>query len=73
MKRSEREREHEIATRTRFAALQAPDLGNDPVGEIDRIGALTGDPIGTPYYRALWQAFSDPKLTITEAGESPPL
>src|SRR5262249_45489072 len=48
MKRSEREREREIALRVRFASLHAPELGNDPVGEIEHVDALVGDPIGTP-------------------------
>jgi hypothetical protein len=71
--REERKREREIELRVKGAMLQVQELGNDPAGEIASIDALTGDPIGTPYYRALWQAFSDPALTIGEVDESPPL
>lgn len=71
--RAEREREREIALRIKFAVLHLHELGNDPVAEVERISALIGDPIGTPYYRALWEAFSDPRLVIEDAGETPPL
>lgn len=72
---SEREREREISLRVKFAlaSQRPPELGNDPTGEISSIDSLIGDPLGTPYYRALWQSFSDPRLTIADAGESPPL
>src|SRR5262249_18106802 len=73
MNRGDREREREISRRVRFAALRIPEFGNDPVGEIERIGVLTANPVGTLYYRALWQAFSDPGLPLQEAKESPPL
>ncbi len=73
LNRSDREREAEIKLRVQLAALKVRELGNDPRGEIDLIASLTEHPLATPYYRSLWRAFSDPGLTIEEAGEEPPL
>lgn len=71
--RADRERQAEIEERVKLAALKVKQLGNDPRGEVEQIAALTEGPLATPYYRELWRVFSDPKLTIAEAGEEPPL
>jgi len=71
--RADREREEEIQQRVKLAVLALRQLGNDPRGDVDHITALTAHPLSTPYYRELWRAFSDPGLTIEEAGELPPL
>jgi hypothetical protein len=73
LSRGEREREAEIRLRVQIAVLKVRELGNDPRGEIEHLDSLAGHPLATPYYRALWRAFSDPGLTIAEAGEEPPL
>jgi pentapeptide repeat protein/NACHT domain-containing protein len=73
LNRADREREEEIKQRVQFAALRVRELGNDPRAEIEHISSLTEHPLATPYYRALWQAFSDPGLTIEDAGDDPPL
>ncbi len=64
----EHARRTEIELRTQQAALQLQVLGDHEVGvdEIALLGALTGQPDATPYYRALWKAFSNPDL-----GDSP--
>jgi len=71
--RADREREEEIQQRVKLAVLALRQLGNDLRGDVDHITALTAHPLSTPYYRELWRAFSDPGLTIEEAGELPPL
>src|ERR1043165_5731663 len=71
LSRSERERDREITLRVKAAALHLTELGNDPRHEVDIVGALTGSAINTPYYRKLWQAFSDPGMTLPD--EEPPL
>jgi Pentapeptide repeats (8 copies) len=68
--RSDGQRTEEIALRVKTAALRLQEMGNDPRGEIDFIRALT-NPLDTPYYRRLWEAFSDPGMTLP--GEEPPL
>jgi uncharacterized protein YjbI with pentapeptide repeats len=73
LNRADREREEEIKQRVQLAALRVRELGNDPRAEIEHISSLTEHPLATPYYRALWQAFSDPGLTIEDAGDEPPL
>jgi uncharacterized protein YjbI with pentapeptide repeats len=69
--RSDRERADEIALRVQAAALHLHPLGNEPRNEVDLVAALTGSPLDTSYYRKLWQAFSDPSMTLPE--EEPPL
>lgn len=71
LNRSERERDHELKLRVQAAALHLPELGNDPRHEVDLVGALTGSPLDTSYYRKLWHAFSDPGMTLPD--EEPPL
>lgn len=71
LNRSDRQREEEIELRVKAAALFPHGLGDDPRGEVDVVGALTGSPLDTSYYRKLWQAFSDPGMTLP--GEEPPL
>jgi len=71
LSRSDRERADEIALRVQVAALHLPALGNHPRNEVDLVGALTGSPLDTSYYRKLWQAFSDPGMTLPS--EEPPL
>jgi hypothetical protein len=80
MSKEQREREDEIKLRVKLALDSLPKLG----GSLDRPGERPAsveelkrserleDPLATPYYRALWEAFSNPKLD--EAGEArPPL
>lgn len=73
LSREDREREREIKLRVGHARLQVQKLGDAPRSEAAYLDQLTGSPLGTPYYRALWQAFSDPRLTIAELDEEPPL
>lgn len=68
---SDRQREEEIELRVKVAGLAPHGLGDNPRGEVDLVGALTGSPLDTSYYRKLWQAFSDPGMTLP--GEEPPL
>ena len=73
LNQADKDREAEIHRRVEFAALSVRRLGGESRGELDHLGSLIEHPLGTPYYRALWRAFSDPALTIEEAGEQPPL
>ncbi|TKC92130.1 pentapeptide repeat-containing protein [Polyangium fumosum] len=60
---SERERRDEIEARTRSAVLRLEALGDHhdlSKDEIQRVDALTGSPLNTPYFCALWDAFSEP-------------
>jgi len=71
LNRGDRQREEEIELRVKAASLFPHGLGDDPRGEVDLVGALTGSPLDTSYYRKLWQAFSDPGMTLPD--EEPPL
>ncbi len=64
----EHDRREEIEVRTKQAAVKLYELGNAEagVGELELLGALTGQPENTPYYRALWSAFSNPNLSAHE-------
>jgi uncharacterized protein YjbI with pentapeptide repeats len=73
LSRSDKEREQEIELRVRLAALRVRQLGDSPHTEVAYVDQLVGSPLGTPYYRALWQAFSDPALTNEDLNEEPPL
>jgi uncharacterized protein YjbI with pentapeptide repeats len=37
------------------------------------MSALINGPLSTPFYKALWNSFSDPRLVIVELDEEPPL
>ncbi|MFY0565655.1 pentapeptide repeat-containing protein [Archangium lansingense] len=73
MSKEQRQRAKEIEVRTRYAAQKLQTTGDLPAGaeELGLVSALTGSPLNTPYYRALWAAFSNPKLANEEAGEPP--
>lgn len=66
-------RRKEIEYRTKHAAVRLLEPGDLPVGvsELENLGVLTGDPVSSPYYQALWAAFSNP--TLDDDGESSPL
>lgn len=63
-KADEHARRKEIELRTRFAELRLREPGNAGagLGEIELVRALVGQPDATPYYRALWAAFTNPDL-----------
>lgn len=73
--KEEQARQHEIETRLRLAHLGLPGLGDRGPGleELALVDGWVHGPLHTPWYRELWRVFSDPKLTIAELGEKPPL
>ncbi|WNG53420.1 NACHT domain-containing protein [Archangium gephyra] len=77
MSKEERKRADEINVRMNLATEDLEGLGRPGdlpagVGAWRHAGALSSGPLATPYYRALWRAFTDPKLEDGEAG-TPPL
>jgi hypothetical protein len=61
-----RARMTQIEERMRIAAPRPKDVGGLPAAqELDVLTSLMGDPLGTPYYRRLWNAFADPGLLKT--------
>lgn len=72
-KGDEHARREAIEQRTQFAELRLREPGNAEagLGELELVRALAGLPDATPYYRALWAAFTNPALS--EPGEDPPL
>jgi hypothetical protein len=65
-----RARMKQIEDRLRIAAVRFKEVGGLPAAEeISVIASLIGDPLGTPYYRRLWGAFTDEQLS--QAGEEP--
>lgn len=60
----ERARVKEIGLRLQHAAIGLQALGNDPRREVDLVDSLRGSPLGTPYYRKLWDAFSNPAFDV---------
>ncbi|WP_164019885.1 NACHT domain-containing protein [Pyxidicoccus trucidator] len=71
MGREQRERADEIDLRVKLAVSALPKFGGpsllqagDLPPSVDgvRDAAAIGEPLATPYYRALWDAFSNPKL-----------
>jgi hypothetical protein len=73
MKSEEHQRAEQIQVRMRYAANELPVPGNLPAGrqEWELVGSLAGSPLSTPFYKALWRAFSDPRLEAPEEGEPP--
>jgi hypothetical protein len=77
MSKEEAKRADEIEQRLELALSALKVLGRPgdlPAGaqEWKHVEALTGDPRSTPYYRALWKAFTDSKLDDPE-DPGPPL
>ena len=80
MSKEQRKRADEIELRTKLAVSSLPKFGASleqpgdlpaSVQEVRR-SELLADPLATPYYRALWDAFSNPKLDDGDE-ERPPL
>lgn len=71
LNRSDRERAEEIELRVKMAALHVRELGLDLRSDLYFVDSLSGSPLNTPFYRRLWQSFSDPQMTLP--GETPPL
>jgi hypothetical protein len=69
----EKAREKEIKLRMKLAAPRLTELGSGTEQELALLDSLQGSPLATPYYQALWWAFTAPGLTSEEAGELPPL
>lgn len=57
-------RYREIELRLQLADLTPllPNHKGDPVAELRTLQQITSQPLNSPYYRALWKAFSDPAL-----------
>ena len=64
MTKEQKHRSAEIEARTRYAAQRLLVPGELPAGpnELNIVTSLTGSPLNTPYYRTLWDAFSNPSL-----------
>lgn len=75
LSKDERQRANELDARARAAAVRLREPGNQPGGkkELAIVDALTASPLETPYFRALWEAYSDPDplLLEGEAGDPP--
>lgn len=69
--KEETARKEEIELRMKLAAPKLIELGAGSDKELEFVGSLHA-PLSSPYYRALWWAFTDAKLTIAEQGEVPP-
>jgi hypothetical protein len=71
----EKRRAEEVELRIRMSSLRLPQLGDRAPagGEVTLVAELAGTPLGTPYFKALWGVFSNPRLTDVEAGEEAPL
>lgn len=77
MSKEERQRAQEIELRVKLATEMLEELGRIgdlPAGEEEwkRVGKLTGGPLSTPYYQALWSAFTNKNLDEDGTG-TPPL
>lgn len=79
MSKEQRERADEIELRVKLAVSSLPMLGASlaqpgdlpaSVQEVKRSEMLE-DPLATPYYRALWDAFSSPKLDEGDEARPP--
>lgn len=69
---SERERKREIELRIKLAfefLQEQPELDQ----ELRLLDSMSGSPLASPYYEALWKAFTSPNLTDEEGGEVQPL
>jgi len=71
MNKEQRKRADEIDLRVKLAVSALPKFGGPALlqaGDLPasaegvRDAAAIGEPLATPYYRALWEAFSNPKL-----------
>jgi uncharacterized protein YjbI with pentapeptide repeats len=71
MNKEQRKRADEIDLRVKLAVSALPKFGGPSLlqaGDLPasaegvRDAAVIGEPLATPYYRALWEAFSNPKL-----------
>jgi uncharacterized protein YjbI with pentapeptide repeats len=70
MSQEQRERAEEIELRVKLAVSSLPKFGASLAQPGDlpadlkgvRDAELLADPLATPYYRALWEAFTNPKL-----------
>lgn len=73
MTKEQKQRSAEIEARSRYAAQKLMKPGDLPIGarELSLISSLAGSPLNTPYYRAFWDAFSNPQLADEQAGEPP--
>jgi uncharacterized protein YjbI with pentapeptide repeats len=73
--KEERKRAEEIERRMDLALEALKELskpGDRPVAqEWSQVTSLAGSPLSTPYYQALWSAFTNPKLDDESVGESP--
>jgi hypothetical protein len=55
--------EKEVTARMKLAAVDIARPGDGtPEKELDPVSALCGDPLRTPYYAALWRAFTNPEI-----------
>ncbi|MCY1018994.1 NACHT domain-containing protein [Pyxidicoccus sp. MSG2] len=80
MSREQLERAKEIEVRVRLAVSSLPKFGGPSLlqpGDLPasvegvREAAVIDEPLATPYYRALWEAFSNPKLDEGDEGIIP--
>ncbi len=80
MGREQRERAEEIDLRVKLAVGSLPKFGGPSLlqpGDLPasvagvRDAAVIDEPLATPYYRALWEAFSNPKLDEGDEGRIP--
>ena len=70
--KEEKQRDHEIQTRLRLAGTTVSQIGDRAPGqaEFEAMDQLVGNPLGTPYYRNFWRAFTDPAYD-TDGAEAP--
>jgi hypothetical protein len=75
MTKQERKRAEEIELRMGLALQELKELaspGDRPAAqEWSQVASLAGGPLSTPYYRALWTAFTNPKLDDENLKEPP--
>jgi uncharacterized protein YjbI with pentapeptide repeats len=73
MSKEQKQRAKEIEVRTHYAAQKMLKMGEYPIGteELSLVSSLAGSPLNTGYYRAFWDAFSNPKLSDEQQGEPP--
>lgn len=70
--KGDKAREKEIELRVKLAAPRLTELGAGGEKELELLDMLSGSPLSTPYYRALWWAFTEQQLTVAEQGDVPP-
>lgn len=63
--------QRQLEQRVEQARLRIQPLGNAPKSEASHVDDLTGSPLATPYYRALWAAFTQSQPTVVDDDPAP--